>query len=319
MVINKLNELLPKIKIKLSMERSFDQQWRDYLLNPTLETPLKKEINNQITDLIVSSIVDQKHKLEELILVLEELKEEAKLIQQPVVEKEDPNSTGSISTTMTGDILYYEYTMSLILVILNELSKQIDQQINTLTMMDQELGARIDLLDTLMQSQLAIIVTEFSEDCEGIILGHHPHFTDLLHAFSFDRIDHNIFHGELGHLIAKLHREEHGVEPHEGVVHTIRERVIHRAHEVRQMGVERKELIAKKEMVCKNLDECRLLAKEARGLHHRAKSGRPGDEVALARSVENLHKKFHPIPKFSNSNRIKDEDEKQYQSFQKRI
>lgn len=318
MIINKLNELMPKIKIKLSTERSFDQQWRDYLLNPTLESPLKQEINNQITDLILSSIVDQNHKLEDLIIALEELKEETRLIQQPIVENDDPNSTGSITTTMTGDILYYEYTMSLMLVILNELSKQIDQQITTLSGMDQELGAQIDILDTLMQSHLAIIITEFSEDCEGIILGHHQPFRDLLHAFSFDEMEHHVFHGELGRLIAKLHREEHGVEPHEGIIHSIRERVIHRAHEVRQLGVERNQLIAKKEVVCKNLEECRMLKKEVSGLKHHAKTGRPGDEVALAKSVETINQRFHPIPKFSS--RIKDENEKdETQRFQKRV
>ena len=72
--------------------------------------------------------------------------------------------------------------------------------------------------------------------------------------------------------------------------------------------------------MCRNLEECRRLAREARGLKQSVKTARPGEEADLAHSVKSLHKRFHPIPQFSASCRKKDEDEKEHiHRFQKRV
>ncbi len=311
-----INEVLPRVKIKLSTaEKSFEQQWRDYQLNPTLETALKTELNYQITHIILSSIAREKNELYQLMLALRELQEQYAVLQKPMVEKDDPNSTGSMAAKPEQrEVLYFEYTSVLLLMIITALLKELDNQIAQLSAANQNLTVQIDTLDGMIQHQLKNLVDEFSRmKHEGILLGAHPRFIELLRDYTLRRSDYGLFHGELGRLISRLHHEEHGVEPHNRIIDSLRNRIHQRLEPTYRLGGEQQELVQNREIVCDNLGQCRRIRREVENCQNDIRAAGPGGEAELMNRVSGIHQELRQLPRLVfNGSRNKDEEEKEH-------
>lgn len=197
--VNKIvQDILPKVKKKAAndfpglhikppiSERSFEEQLCLLLKgDPSLVPPLlKQELNQQINDMIMVSIVHEKiEKHQQLMHLLHKwLEEKAAFLemlkQERAKEKEDPAMP---SGATQREAIYFEYAIVLIMKIAEDLIANLTAQSQQLTTLDKQLTSEIGLLETVFDSAINGVHDFFVKELPNTLLDLLPMHGELLH------------------------------------------------------------------------------------------------------------------------------------------